>query len=69
VTDIEWGAFLDCSALTAIYNHAAAPQAIDYPAFLNVDKSACTLYVPAIAADAYKAADVWKEFINIAATE
>ena len=33
--------------------------------FVDVDKSACTLYVPAESIEAYKTADVWKEFGTI----
>jgi hypothetical protein len=38
------------------------PQKIKDSVFTGTDKSKCTLYVPAGTADAYKAADVWKEF-------
>ena len=54
--------FLDCS-VTEITNHASAPQQIENNVFEHIDISQITLRVPAGAISAYKAANVWKEFI------
>jgi len=55
--------------LIAIYNYAITPQEINATVFggsiLEVDKSVCKLYVPSGSINAYKTADVWKEFSNI----
>lgn len=37
--------------------------------FWNVDKSACTLYVPKGSLEAYKKAYTWKDFVNIVEVE
>lgn len=66
-------AFFGCKTLNNIVNRAVEPQLLDNTVFsgnenmLSVDKSSCTLYVPAKSVDAYKAADVWKDFENIVA--
>ena len=71
VTNIGVGAFYGCSSLTSVTNYATTPQQIESDVFGGtselgfVDKSACTLYVPAQSLAAYQAADVWKEFGNI----
>jgi len=71
VTTIESAAFWGCTGLTSITNLATTPQAVNTYVFGNlasntaVDYSVCTLYVPAESVEAYKAADVWKEFTNI----
>lgn len=69
VTEIGEGAFSGCSGLTEIYCAASIPPACRSYCFLNVDKSDCTLYVPEGTADAYKAADEWKDFYNIVETD
>ena len=65
VTTINQDAFYNCSKLKAIYNYALTPQSIPARALNNVDKTNCILYVPIDYVDLYKAADVWKEFLNI----
>jgi hypothetical protein len=64
VTSVGSTAFAGCESLTSVYNLAATPQTIDDDdcVFDDVDKSTCTLYVPAVSASAYKAAMVWKDF-------
>ena len=64
VTSIDQWAF-DSNSLNSITNYATNPQAIHTNVFSHVDKSTCTLYVPAQCLAAYQAADVWKEFGNI----
>lgn len=59
--------FHGCRNIETIYNYALTPQNVEdvfsgneeYPA---VDKSACTLYVPASSVDLYKEKEVWKDF-------
>ena len=63
VTTINQDAFYNCSALEAIYNYATTPQSITARAVYNVDKTACSLFVPAAAYSAYAATDVWREFL------
>jgi len=65
VINIGEYAFANFRSLTSVTNYATAPQAIDTTTFNNVDKSACTLYVPAESLEAYKTANGWKEFTNI----
>ena len=67
VTSIDNYAFNNCISLTSIVSHIAAEDLFspgDY-VFDNVDKSACTLYVPNGAKAAYAATDKWWDFTNI----
>ena len=66
VTSIEYMAFYNCSSLTSITCEAATPPSCGENVFYNVPKT-IPLYVPAESVEAYKAADVWKEFSNIRA--
>ena len=50
------------SGLTVLANNSTTPQIIKANVFNGVDLSKCTLYVPKGCKDAYKAADVWKNF-------
>ena len=65
VTSIGDCAFLGCRGLTSVTNYASTPQNIAPNVFDEVNKSTCTLYVPAGSVDAYKAAEGWKDFENI----
>ena len=65
VTLIGNYAFVDCSSLTSITCEATTPPTCGDNVFNNVDKSTCTLYVPAGSIEDYKIADQWKEFYNI----
>ena len=65
VTLIGDAAFEWCTSLTSITVEIATPIEISAATFNNVDKTACTLYVPASAKSAYESADVWSEFQNI----
>jgi hypothetical protein len=62
VTYIGNYTFPNCHILRKVINHATTPQTIDASVFENIDKTACTLRVPAASVSAYQAADVWKEF-------
>ena len=57
--------FSNCSRLEEIYNFAVTPQNItasDFGGTNAVDKTKCKLYVPEASVEAYKAANVWKDF-------
>ncbi len=58
-------AFVFCGNLATIINRAATPQTIDESVFYNVNKDACSLYVPTESLTGYQNADVWKEFFSI----
>lgn len=63
VTSIEDGAFYDCSSLTTVVCRADEVPYCGFDAFREMDKA--TLYVPASAIEAYKAATPWSSFGNI----
>lgn len=65
VAYIENYAFDNCEAIDTITNYAATPQVIDANVFGWADLSACTLCVPVGSVNAYKTAEVWKNFGNI----
>ena len=67
VKDIYFGAFDGCSGLKSLYASSKEPFSISsgYNPFNDVDKSACTLYVPAGAGDTYRNAAGWSDFENI----
>ena len=62
VTSIGEGAFSGCSSLAEITCRATVPPVCGERCFADVDISNCTLSVPEGAEEAYKTADVWKEF-------
>jgi len=70
VTSIGISAFSYCSGLTSIICEATTPPTcatvVSSDVFWGVDQT-IPLYVPAESVEAYKAADVWKEFSNIRA--
>lgn len=61
--------FDNCEALSVITNYAITPQVIDANVFGYANLAACTLYVPIGSVNAYKTADVWKNFGNIIGVE
>ena len=70
VDSIGSRAFSGCSNLTEIINHSKTPQNIirylfKSDSFEGLDKSKCTLRVPAEAMSAYRATEGWKDFKNI----
>jgi uncharacterized protein YjdB len=67
VTSIGQYAFYGCNGLKEIINKATTPQAIIPNVFSGVNKNTCTLKVPAASLAAYRAAYLWKEFLNIEA--
>ncbi len=51
--------------LSIIHNNATTPQNILENVFYNVDKYSCILCVPEEAEEAYRNAEVWKDFLRI----
>ncbi len=67
VTNIGSWVFKNCSALTEMTVLATTPPTVEnVNAFLNVSRT-IPVYVPAESLEAYKAAEVWKEFTNLQA--
>ena len=58
-------AFSDCTAMTRLISHAATPPTCGAQALDDINKWACTLYVPQGCAGAYQGADQWKDFFFI----
>ncbi|WP_163268451.1 leucine-rich repeat domain-containing protein [Dysgonomonas sp. 216] len=65
VTSIGEKAFLSCTSLKNIYVAIKEPISVGAYAFDFVDKSTCILHVPTGSEEAYRKAEVWKEFYNI----
>jgi Flp pilus assembly protein protease CpaA len=65
VMTIGDNAFAYCSSLAEIINFNPTPIGIDADVFLNVNIPTCILKVPTGSLSAYRAADVWKDFLNI----
>lgn len=66
LTTIGSDAFNSCSALQSIKVKNTFPITLPTGVFTGVDQTKCILYVPSSALAAYKAADGWKNFSNIA---
>ena len=62
VVSLGGGAFWECTNLKSITDLAVTPQVLGEDVFEYVDQPNCKLYVPSGAVEAYKAAEVWKEF-------
>ena len=58
-------AFSSCSSLIEIFIYVKTPQIINENVFERIDKSNCILIVPAGSEDAYRAAEVWRDFIVV----
>ncbi|MGM9843357.1 MAG: leucine-rich repeat domain-containing protein [Muribaculaceae bacterium] len=69
VTSIGNSAFGSCGGLTSIQCDAITPPSLGDAVFYGVDKRACSLIVPEESLEAYKAADQWKDFLNIGGVE
>jgi len=72
VTFIGFHAFFECSGLTEIINRREIPQTIPETIYINpesafdgVNKSKCTLFVPAGSEAAYRIAKGWRAFEKI----
>ena len=60
--------FYNCTKLSAIYAYPVVPVSLlSDKVFNRVDKSTCSLYVPAESLNMYKSANVWKDFLKIEA--
>ncbi len=55
-------AFSDCISITKLVAKAEVPPTCGDQALADINKWTCTLYVPSIKTDAYKAAEQWKDF-------
>ena len=62
ITSIGEGAFSNCGGLTSITVEWDVPLAVPENIFEDVPKDKIVLYVPEGTKDAYKSANVWKEF-------
>lgn len=58
-------AFSDCTAMTKMISHNPIPPVCGTEALDDINKWECTLYVPDMAIDTYKAADQWKNFFFV----
>ncbi|MGE5394094.1 MAG: leucine-rich repeat protein, partial [Candidatus Saccharibacteria bacterium] len=64
---LDHNSFNNCAYIKTIVSHMQAPPDSydDGTAFYNVDKAACTLFVPRGTIELYRAANLWKAFKNI----
>ena len=69
VTSIGYAAFAYCSDLNLIRCDAVTPPSLGYDVFYEVNKSTCKLVVPDQSISQYKAAEQWKDFLNISDAE
>lgn len=71
LTNVDNEAFKFCVSLSDLVCNAVVPPTVGWSdPFLGVPVETCTLTVPSLAAvEAYKAADGWKNFLNITTTE
>ena len=65
VTTIDNGAFAICPELKEVKCLAVTPPACGGDVFYDTPIANCLLYVPESSIEAYRAADVWKDFNNI----
>ena len=69
VNEIKIDAFWNCPSIREIHSNNPTPPVVDgNDAFLNLDRTACEVYVPDGAQCAYAAASDWKDFNIIGAT-
>ncbi len=68
VTRIEDGAFSDCGNVKQITSEAVTPPYCSRYAFDGVNRNECKLFVPKNSIEAYKNADVWRNFFLIEGT-
>ena len=65
VTCIGLSAFVFCNGLIEITNQREIPQKVDSNVFHDVNKITCILFVPVGTIPVYRAAEGWKDFVNI----
>ena len=68
VTAILKSPFYGCDNITTLTSYAEAPPVCTTNALFSIDKTRCTLYVPAESIELYRTISPWKEFKNIKAT-
>lgn len=54
--------FYNCTSLKSVYLQSETPASVNVSIFSEVPKKNLTIYVPIGSIDAYKQADVWKEY-------
>ena len=64
MTSIEYEAFVSCP-LTQVTCKGSTPPTCGFDVFAKVDVANCKLIVPKSSVDAYKTADVWRNFGTI----
>ena len=71
VTSLAYMAFGGCTGLTSVTSLIPAENlfGVNLGAFKDVDKNACTLYVPYGAKETYASTEGWNEFANIVELE
>ena len=69
VTSIGYMAFYLCSGLNLLKCDAVTPPSLGNYVFYNVNKSTCNLVVPDQSISKYKAAEQWKDFLDISDAE
>ena len=65
LTSLADGVFYGCTQVTSITALNPTPSYCGTDAFAQIDKEACTLYVPAEAIEAYSNANGYKDFMHI----
>lgn len=65
VTNIGSGCFSNCFNIAEIHCRALNPPKVVYNAFSTLVVEGCKLYIPKGYSQAYKSAEVWKEFVNV----
>ena len=65
ITGFGANAFSGCSGLQTLMMLSSTPANVSASSLNGIDKNYVTLVVPQGSADAYRAADVWKDFENI----
>ncbi|MCD8304576.1 MAG: leucine-rich repeat domain-containing protein [Prevotellaceae bacterium] len=65
VTSIDEYAFWFCTNLSSVLSLNPEPPTCSSTSFGYVDTNTCALTVPEGSKEAYAAADVWKDFLNI----
>ena len=65
LTDIGFGSFSGCTAVSKLYCKAVIPPVCESNALTDINKWQCTLYVPTGSKALYQKAEGWKDFFFI----
>ena len=65
VQELADDAFSSCPAVETLNANSPVPPTCTSSSLSNLNKETCVLYVPEGSLDAYKEADIWKEFAHI----